>query len=108
MTWADADVPSIDHRGLDWTQVRRTRYVCQQRFWYQYDGPVRDLRQQLLVVPPLRYIDQRRLTLTTDARPSPVVELWELDRFGNIGLTFEIEQVERDAVFDISFEVERA
>ena len=40
----------------------RVTYVLRQRFRYTYDGPVRNLDHRLVVIPPLRHGDQRRLT----------------------------------------------
>jgi transglutaminase-like putative cysteine protease len=39
-----------------------TRYVLHQRFGYRYDAPVLELRHRLVVVPPRRHGNQRRLS----------------------------------------------
>src|ERR1700761_5539625 len=46
------DVPLLDHRDLDLSAARRVRYVLEQSFRYEYDAPVRSLRQRLMIVPP--------------------------------------------------------
>ena len=50
-----------------------TTYVLHQRFSYTYDAPVQELRHRLIVMPPRRHGDQRRLSASitvsaTDAR----------------------------------------
>ena len=50
---------AASHRELQ-AAGRRT-YVLRQRFSYTYDAPVRDLDHRLVVVPPRRHGDQRRL-----------------------------------------------
>jgi len=47
--------PLLDHRGLDLGAAGRLRYVLQQGFRYDYDGPVSQLRQRLVIVPPARH-----------------------------------------------------
>ncbi len=42
----------INHQGLDLDAARRVTYVIEQSFRYEYDAPVRSLRQRLVIVPP--------------------------------------------------------
>jgi transglutaminase-like putative cysteine protease len=63
----DAEVPGDRHAGVDtaevdWTRVWRTAYAIHQRITYRYDGPVRRLRQRLMVQPRERHGDQRRVS----------------------------------------------
>jgi transglutaminase-like putative cysteine protease len=50
--------PVLDHRGLDLGAARHVRYVLEQSFRYDYDAPVKSLRQRLVIVPPPRHGSQ--------------------------------------------------
>ena len=38
--------------AIDWSRVRAATYRIEQRFRYEYPGPIRDLRQRLVLAPP--------------------------------------------------------
>jgi transglutaminase-like putative cysteine protease len=92
MTQLDASVlgaPVLDPRGLDLGAARRVRYVLEQSFRYEYDAPVKSLRQRLVIVPPPRhgnqYLRAHRLEVTgakarrrvsRDAAGNVVARLW--------------------------------
>lgn len=42
----------LDVESLDWAAVHRSAYLIHQRISYRYEGPVRRLRQRLVVQPP--------------------------------------------------------
>ena len=75
---------ALDHRAVDWATAGSARYQVEQTFRYEYPGPIKDLRQRLLVIPPDRFGDQLLVdrALEVDA-PDAVVEN-RLDRFGNL------------------------
>jgi len=50
----------LDHQEIDWKRVQRTAYLIHQHFRYDYPGPVRDLKQRLLIVPPNTYGDIKK------------------------------------------------
>jgi hypothetical protein len=54
------DAELLDHQALDLDAASRVTYVLQQSFRYDYDGPVRALRQRLVIVPPERHGGQYR------------------------------------------------
>jgi transglutaminase-like putative cysteine protease len=56
-----ASLDLLDHRQVVWAEVGRATYLLHQRYRYQYEGPVRDLRQRLVVIPPPVHGGQRRL-----------------------------------------------
>ena len=66
----------------------RASYLLQQRFRYDYPGPIHDLRHRLVVAPPLLYGDQRRLSHSLTAAP-PLDVLWHEDGSGNLVATVE-------------------
>lgn len=47
--------PLLDHRRLDLDAVRRLTYIIEQSFRYDYDEPVKSLRQRLVIIPPARH-----------------------------------------------------
>jgi transglutaminase-like putative cysteine protease len=75
---------AIDPASVDWTAARRASYLLRQTFRYEYPEPIRDLNHRLVVIPPERFGDQRRLRheLSVD------LDLARLenrhDRFGNV------------------------
>lgn len=95
MTQLDASMlhaPVLDPRGLDLGAARRVRYVLEQSFRYEYDAPVKSLRQRLVIVPPPRHGNQylrahrlevsgakARRRVSRDAAGNVVARLWADD-----------------------------
>jgi transglutaminase-like putative cysteine protease len=103
----DASVELIDHRGLDWSRVRRTDYLLHQRLRYEYPGPIRDLRQQLVVFPPDLHGSQRLVRRHLQVSvPGPELHE-EIDSFGNRVCHLFLPRIEWAVEFDIRFLVER-
>jgi transglutaminase-like putative cysteine protease len=97
----------LDLQGIDWRRVQRTAYLIHQHFCYDYPGPVRDLKQRLLIVPPDTYGDQQcvvhRLVISAhDAETSSHV-----DEFANHVINLYIPYVERAIDFEAWIIVER-
>jgi transglutaminase-like putative cysteine protease len=74
----------MDPHSIDWTAVRRTGYLLEQTFRYEYPSPIRDLDHRLVVIPPERFgdqvrIDHRLLVAAAEARVED-----RIDRFGNL------------------------
>jgi transglutaminase-like putative cysteine protease len=62
----------------------RATYALRQTVAYDYTRPVRDLRQRLVVTPPERHADQRRVGHRFDVRaPGPARVRRRADRYGN-------------------------
>lgn len=101
------DLPIIDHRNVDWTKVAGATYALQQTFCYQYPGPINDLRQRLVVVPPPTRGDQQLLTYTVEASTPAARRAEHVDQFGNHVVAFHAPRIEREIGFDIWVEVER-
>ena len=51
----------LDHASTEWARVRETSYLVHQLLRYDYPGPIRDLRQRLVLIPPAAHVDQRRV-----------------------------------------------
>jgi transglutaminase-like putative cysteine protease len=105
-TWVD-QIQFVDHRALDWERVRRVRYFCYQRFYYEYPGPVRNLRHHLIVVPGERYGDQELLDHRFTVTPYPAAARPRTDEFGNCVWDFDIAYFDHNIAFEAIMTVER-
>jgi transglutaminase-like putative cysteine protease len=101
------DVPFIDHTKLTWGDVRQTTYVISKQFHYAYPGPIRQLRQRLMVVPPDQYGDQQLQTFGVRVIGAEAATSTTLDRFGNRTLSFHIDEVSTEVAFEVTLRVER-
>ncbi|HZU00669.1 MAG TPA: transglutaminase family protein [Ktedonobacteraceae bacterium] len=97
----------LDHRTVDWKRVQRTAYLIHQHFRYEYPGPIEDLKQCLMIIPPDNHGDQR-LVLHHLSVSEPTFELSrQSDSFGNTVLNLSIPRVEKSIDFEASIVVER-
>lgn len=97
----------IDHRGVDWANVRKTAYLIHQRLRYEYPGAVRDLRQRLMIVPPDRHGGQRLVTSKVEVSSTCHDVERERDDFGNGIFNLIVAHVEREIDFTAWIVVER-
>jgi transglutaminase-like putative cysteine protease len=105
---AIAALPLLDHQGVDWGRVERTAYLIHQHLRYEYPGPIDDLRQRLVIVPPEWHGDQRRVVHRL-AVSVPVEETRSLpDRFGNLVVELDIPHVEHAVDFEAWVVVQRS
>lgn len=103
----DAATPSLDHRSVDWDAVDRVAFSVHQHFTYEYPGPIADLRQRLIVVPPAAHGDQRLCSYRIEADVPESARDEGTDAFGNHRTTLHIPSVERRVVFSVTVNVER-
>jgi transglutaminase-like putative cysteine protease len=99
----------VDAAAVDWTRVRRSAYVIHQRITYRYEGPVRRLRQRLLVQPREHHGDQRRVSRSVrivDATPRRIRAA--ADEFGNHVVDIEVPYVAEQVTFISWSVVERS
>lgn len=104
--WA-TQLPLLDHRTIEWPKVKRTHYFCYQRFYYAYPGPIRTLRQQLIVRPPDRYGDQAVVDQQLIVAPYPANARQQTDSFGNCIWELRVPHVEREIAFETIITIER-
>jgi transglutaminase-like putative cysteine protease len=69
---------------IDWSSARRASYQITQSFRYEYPAPIRNLSHRLVVIPPERFGDQRRLRHRVSAGIDGVRFENRHDRFGNV------------------------
>jgi transglutaminase-like putative cysteine protease len=77
---------AINPASVDWATARRASYRVQQTFRYEYPEPIRELNHRLVVIPPERFGDQRRLWHEVSIGAGPASARLEdrRDRFGNV------------------------
>ncbi|KAB8141627.1 transglutaminase family protein [Chloroflexia bacterium SDU3-3] len=97
----------IDHQSVRWSSVRSSSYWLHKRFHYAYPGPIRELRQRLVVVPPEQYGDQRLSSFAVHVLGAEHTASSAFDMFGNRVLSFHLPQVEREVTFEVSLALER-
>src|SRR6266852_7565051 len=98
----------LDVEGIDWERVQRTAYLVHQHFRYDYPGPVRDLKQRLLIVPPNVYGDQKCIVHRLDVSEPTAETASEVDEFGNHVIRLRIPSIERSVDFEAWIVVERS
>lgn len=97
----------LDHQTVDWKRVQRTVYLLHQHFRYEYPGPISDLKQRLMIIPPDNHGDQR-LDLHRLEVSAPTDEISrQHDAFGNTVLNLSIPHVEQAIDFEAWIVVER-
>lgn len=89
----------VDASAVDWSRVRRSAYAIHQRISYRYDGPVRRLRQRLVVQPRERHGDQRRVSRSVNVLDASARVRAAADGFGNHVLDINIPYVEEQVTF---------
>jgi transglutaminase-like putative cysteine protease len=97
----------IDPVGVDWSSVRRSAYLLEQTFRYDYPAPIRHLDHRLVVIPPERFGDQVRLSHRLDVGGRGVRVENQIDRFGNVVVAVFAPRVAASVEFTARVSVER-
>jgi transglutaminase-like putative cysteine protease len=98
---------AVDHSTVNWHAANRASYLVTQQFRYEYPEPIRDLHHRLVVIPPERFGDQRRLRhRVAVALDSAQVESRH-DRFGNVVVDVFAPSVSSAIKFSVNVSVER-
>jgi transglutaminase-like putative cysteine protease len=94
-------------QSVDWASARRASYLVSQTFRYEYPEPASNLKHRLVVVPPERFGDQRRIKhrLTVGLEDVRVVD--RADRFGNRVYEVFAPRVQSSIEFTVEISVER-
>jgi transglutaminase-like putative cysteine protease len=69
---------------VELSAARRASYLVRQTFRYEYTEPIRDLSHRLVVIPPERFGDQRRLWHDVSVGLDGARLENGVDRFGNV------------------------
>jgi len=84
--------------AVRWSEVVEATYVVQQRFRYDYPGPIADLQHRLMIVPRERHGDQRRVASRLDVSENATMHDAH-DAFGNPVATVFARRIERAIEF---------
>lgn len=98
----------IDPSTVDWGAARRAAYRLRQTFRYEYGEPVTDLHHRLVVIPPARFGDQRRVYHDLLVELEDVRRSDREDRFGNVVVEVFAHEVPRAIEFVADVSVERS
>lgn len=83
------------------------RYFCYQRFHYVYPGPITNLHQRLMVIPPDRYADQVLVDYELTSAPHPAIARQRTDQFRNRVWELAVKQIDREIAFESIMTIER-
>ena len=97
----------IDPVGVDWGTVRRSAYLLEQTFRYDYPAPIRHLDHRLVVIPPERFGDQVRLEHKREVGARGVRLENQVDRFGNVVVAVFAPRIASSVEFTARVSVER-
>jgi len=98
---------AVDLVSVDWAGVRKASYLVRQSFRYEYPEPICDLNHRLVIIPPERFGDQRRLRheLSVDLEGVRLED--RRDRFGNVVVDVFASRVSHVIEFTAEVSVER-
>jgi len=94
-----ATLGSIDDDEIDWPNIRQATVLIHQTFRYDYPGPITDLRQRLMVVPPDWHGHQRLATHKLRVTGRNLDSERHYDSFGNVVLDLTLQEVESHVEF---------
>src|SRR6202165_2703374 len=97
----------IDPLGVDWGSVRRSAYLLEQTFRYDYPAPIRHLDHRLVVIPPERFGDQLRLDHSLEVGGRGVRMENQVDRFGNVVVAVYAPRIASSVEFTARVSLER-
>ena len=99
---------AADPTSVDWAHARRASYRLRQTFRYEYAEPITDLNHRLVVIPPARFGDQRRVYHDLLVELNEVRRQDRVDRFGNFVVDVFAPEVPRAIEFTAEVSIERS
>jgi transglutaminase-like putative cysteine protease len=103
-----ASLALLDDRAVEWAEVGAVTYLLHQRYRYEYDAPVRDLRHRLVVLPPADHGGQRRVDHDLAVAGCRARTAVRSDRFGNTVVEVRADTVPATVEFESWAMVRRA
>jgi transglutaminase-like putative cysteine protease len=100
-------VELVDHHHIDWPRVQRSAYLIHQHLHYDYPGPIHDLQQHLIILPPQQYGGQSLLDHRLNVTNAVVETVYREDSFGNTEILLCVPYIERSIDFEAWILVER-
>jgi transglutaminase-like putative cysteine protease len=100
-------VELLDHEQVEWQRVRRTRYLIHQHLSYEYPGPIYDLSQRLMILPPKQHGNQHMVDYHLHVSSTNYEVNCCDDDYGNREINLLVPSVERSISFDADIVLER-
>ena len=104
---AIAAIDLAECQEVDWPRVQRSAYLIHQHLGYEYPGPIQNLQQRLIILPPQQHGDQRlidhRLTITNPTAHTS----YQMDAFGNTEIVSTVPSINQSIEFEAWILVER-
>ena len=97
----------IEAGSVDWPRVKRSLYLLEQTFHYEYPAPIRHLEHRLVVIPPEHFGDQRRLEHRLEVALAGVQVEDQIDRFGNLVFAVRAPRIDSSVEFTAKVRLER-
>ena len=95
-----ATVALLDDRAVVWADVGSATYLLHQTYRYEYDGPVRDLRHRLVVLPPEDHGEEHRVEHGVAVRGCDFRTTTRYDPFGNTVVEVRADRVDGAVEFE--------
>jgi transglutaminase-like putative cysteine protease len=102
-----ATIDQFDQHEVDWPRVQRSTYLIRQHLRYEYPGPITQLKQRLMIIPPDQHGEQCRLDYRLDVSLPTATYSCQEDSFGNKEINVYIPHVEQSVDFTAWILVER-
>jgi transglutaminase-like putative cysteine protease len=89
--------------------VTSVHYAVRHHYRYVYTGPISDVKQRLIMIPPERHADQAVVSYDLDVRGTSgrLAIDWQVDAFGNRVCRVEADRVDHALDFEARFVVRR-
>ena len=104
---AIAAIDLAECQEVDWPRVQRSVYLIHQRLGYEYPGPIQDLQQRLVILPPQQHGDQRLIDHRLTVTHASAHTTYRRDTFGNTEITSFVPSVQQTIEFEAWILVER-
>jgi transglutaminase-like putative cysteine protease len=97
----------FDHHELDWSRIQCSTYLIHQHLRYDYPGPIHNLEQHLIILPPHHYGNQHLLDHRLTVTNQTVQTMYRSDSFGNTEIVLFVPYVEKSIDFEAWILIER-
>lgn len=97
----------LDHTQIEWQRVRRMHYLIHQHLSYGYPGPIYNLHQRLMILPPKHFGDQHLIDSHLSVSAPSFEMICRDDDFGNREVNLTIPTIERNIDFEAWMLIER-
>ena len=90
----------INPTNIEWQRIQRIGYLIHQRLRYEYPGPIYDLNQRLMLLPPEKHGTQHLVDYRLNISPSQHTLTRQQDDFGNQEIKLVIPYIEQAVDFE--------